>query len=95
MPGRRTITLGAAAVLIGTAGGFLLFRPEKREGEGVVRVVAAPSATPSRVPAMPAAWGTPPVPSAKDGKSDSGVDPPAPREAGSPNYAELGVQPAI
>jgi hypothetical protein len=93
---RRVIVLGAAALAAGAAGALLLSRPARDAGpEGIVRVVAAspvdapPPATAG--PVLPA----PSEPAGPDNRLGPHEDPPAPREAGAPNYAELGVQPPI
>lgn len=94
---RRAMVLGTAALAIGAAGALLVSRPHKDAGEeGVVRV-AAPTAESPPVSAVPAVTPTPLAPEPVDtgNRSDRRDDPPAPREPGSPNYAELGVLPAI
>ncbi|UIJ44496.1 hypothetical protein LZK98_15710 [Sphingomonas cannabina] len=93
---RRAIVLGTAALAIGTAGALLLSDADKDAGEeGVVRIVSAPSEEALSVPAEPAATPTPPAPVDTGDRPGRRDDPPAPHEPGSPNYAEIGVLPAI
>lgn len=94
---RRAVVLGAAALAIGAAGALLSSRPDRDAGEeGVVRVVAAPPVdSPPPATAGPVALPAPPEPADPDNRSGPHEDPPAPRESGAPNYAELGVLPPI
>jgi hypothetical protein len=87
----RWIAACAGLALAGWAVAILVQPDAPAPPQGVVVVPGAPvaAAQPAPPPA-PAPSPTPALSPYQDGR-----DPPAPREANSPNYAELGVQPAI
>jgi hypothetical protein len=93
---RRGFALGTMVVVLGATAGLLLARSERIVEQDAIRVVAAPARYPVAViTPVPVASPTPPEPAEAGNRYNSGVDPPAPREANAPNYADLGVLPAI
>ncbi len=93
---RKRYMLGATgvALLLCMAGGLLFSGSGSEEKGGVVRI-AAPVAMPRAAPITGPVAIAPPAPSPTP-TTEPGIDPPPPpQERNSPDYAKLGVQPAI
>jgi len=94
MSNRRVLVLASLILGFGVVGARFLLRPGEPERPGVVRI-SAPVETEMPTISRPSAIVMPPLPS-RVPTAERGIDPPAPpQENGSPDYAKLGVQPAI